>query len=231
MAFKNFMTHRIDGEFNFLPKDPVDDTGADSPSISINTETSKTFVEPFNTTDPSQFAENMVWAECDAIHKRENLKDMEYAKLKAKCNDALEDLEKKPLVNYKQTLASLHYMVEGLEGSEIQLMQQLVKAAIIHGRCSVFEEVASLKEPFDLTKMPGYRSSSKEDYNRAGNDLANVVYPFLIEATSNPYALIEVLLSKIPKSLFPSSSAMKFAPSYFMSKSMPSSSKATNQES
>ncbi|GKA59371.1 hypothetical protein Tco_0758684 [Tanacetum coccineum] len=186
-----------------------------------------------------------VWVECNAIHKREKLKDMEYAKLEAKCNDTLEDLEKKPLVlDLREEITTL----QGLKGSEIQLMPQvdglkhdrvavvskvisyiamelahndemvmyiaqLVKAAIIHGRCSAFEEVASLKEPFDLTKMPSYRPSLKEDDNRAGNELANVMYPFLIEATFDPYALIEVLLFKIPKSLRPSSSTMKFAPS------------------
>ncbi|GKA59372.1 hypothetical protein Tco_0758685 [Tanacetum coccineum] len=63
MAFRNFMTDKIYGEFNFLLKDPVDDTGAGSPSISIITETLTTFVEPLNITDPSQFAKNMVDSE------------------------------------------------------------------------------------------------------------------------------------------------------------------------
>ncbi|GKB44674.1 hypothetical protein Tco_0889616 [Tanacetum coccineum] len=69
---------------------------------------------------------------------------------------------------------------------------QLVKATIIHGRCTAFEEVATLKEPFELTKMSGYCPFSKKDYAKAGNDLASAEYSFLAEATSYPYASIEV---------------------------------------
>nr|GEY31573.1 hypothetical protein [Tanacetum cinerariifolium] len=36
------------------------------------------------------------------------------------------------------------------------------------GRCTTFEEVAALKEPFDLEKMSGYRSSSKKEFDQRG---------------------------------------------------------------
>ncbi|GJR95769.1 hypothetical protein Tco_0267943 [Tanacetum coccineum] len=39
---------------------------------------------------------------------------------------------------------------------------QLVKAAIIHGRCTTFKEVSVLKDPFELKKMPYYRPFSKK---------------------------------------------------------------------
>ncbi|GJZ92794.1 hypothetical protein Tco_0664859 [Tanacetum coccineum] len=176
-------------------------------------------------------------ASCDAIREREIKKDKAYAELEKKCNEALQDLDKNPLVsdmraeietlqgqvsglhneysrlvleekkwvNYEQTLSILHAKVEGLESererlktSETKLLQEidslrqdraatvtkvipdaamklvhsdetsvlvtrLVKASIIHGRCVAFKEVADLKEPFVLEKMPGYHPFSKEE--------------------------------------------------------------------
>ncbi|GKB55096.1 hypothetical protein Tco_0905849 [Tanacetum coccineum] len=81
------------------------------------------------------------------------------------------------------------------------LIARLVRAAIIHGRCTAFEEVAKLKEPFILEKMPDYRTSSKDEYDRAREDMANASYPFLSEFTLNPYASVEHLLSMKPQSL------------------------------
>ncbi|GKF63863.1 hypothetical protein Tco_0187311, partial [Tanacetum coccineum] len=78
------------------------------------------------------------------------------------------------------------------------LVAKLVRAAIIYGRCMPFEEVAKLKEPFILKKMPDYHTSSKDEYDQAGEDMANASYPFLSEFTSNPYASMEQLLSKNP---------------------------------
>ncbi|GKA57223.1 hypothetical protein Tco_0756411 [Tanacetum coccineum] len=54
------------------------------------------------------------------------------------------------------------------------LVARLVKASIIYGRCAAFEEVAKLKERFVMEKMAGYRPSSKQEYDQAGDDLANV---------------------------------------------------------
>ncbi|GKE15462.1 hypothetical protein Tco_1423039, partial [Tanacetum coccineum] len=57
------------------------------------------------------------------------------------------------------------------------LVARLVRAAIIHGRCTAFEEIAKLKEPFVLEKMPGYRMSSKDEYDRVREDMANASFP------------------------------------------------------
>ncbi|GKC56474.1 hypothetical protein Tco_1084072 [Tanacetum coccineum] len=105
-----------------------------------------------------------------------------------KCNEALQDLDKNLLVS------DMRSEIEALQGQEIDglrqdkaaivtkvvldasmklvhsdkmgvLVARLVKAAIIHGRCTTFEEVAKLKEPFILEKMPGYCTSSKEEYD------------------------------------------------------------------
>ncbi|GKF22645.1 hypothetical protein Tco_0074967, partial [Tanacetum coccineum] len=204
-------------------------------------------------------------ASCDTIREREIKKDKAYAKLEKKCNEALQDLDKNPLVsnmraeiktlqsrvnglhseysrlilevkkwtNYEQTLSTLHAKVESLKSkgkrlraSKIQLLQKvdslrqdrpavvarvipdaaiklirsdemgvlitrLVKASIIHGRCAAFEEVSELNKPFVLEEMPGYRPSSKEEYDRAGNDLADSSYPFLAELTVDLRASVE----------------------------------------
>ncbi|GJS98561.1 hypothetical protein Tco_0819731 [Tanacetum coccineum] len=106
-------------------------------------------------------------------------------------------LKERKWASYEQTLSILHAKVECLESererlkaSEIQvfdemgvLVARLVREAIIHGRCTTFEEVAKLKEPFVLEKMPEYRTSSKDEYDRAGEDMANASYLILSEFT------------------------------------------------
>ncbi|GJX06082.1 hypothetical protein Tco_0194014 [Tanacetum coccineum] len=52
-------------------------------------------------------------------------------------------------------------------------------------------EVAAMKEPFVLEKMLSYRPSSKEEYDQAGDVLANASYHFLAEYVVNPYASLE----------------------------------------
>ncbi|GKC49870.1 hypothetical protein Tco_1072615, partial [Tanacetum coccineum] len=162
----------------------------------------------------------------DAIRARELKKLRAYAELERKCNEALLDLNKNPLVVDMRTeietlqgrvdrYHSLKSERERLKLSEIQLLQEmdvlkqdrasvvakvvpdattklihsdemgmfaakLLKASIIYGRCAYFEEVAKLKEPLVMEKMVGYRPSSKQEYDQAGDDLANAKrsYPF-----------------------------------------------------
>ncbi|GKG05648.1 hypothetical protein Tco_0325734, partial [Tanacetum coccineum] len=92
------------------------------------------------------------------------------------------------------------------------LVANLVKAANIRGRCAAFEEVASLKGHFILEKMCGYRSSSKEEFDRDGDGLANASYPFLAEVTADPYASVEQLLSKKLRSLRSNTNSSSKAP-------------------
>nr|GEW30173.1 hypothetical protein [Tanacetum cinerariifolium] len=160
---------------------------------------------------------------CDTIQEREMKKDKAYAELEKKCNEALQDLGKNPLVFYMRTeIETLQSQVNGLHSKYSRLILEekklinyektlsilhakdravvvarvisdaamklicsdemgvfiarLGKASIIHDRCAVFEEVAELKKPFILEEMSGYHPSSKEEYDRAGNDLANASY-------------------------------------------------------
>nr|GEU70475.1 hypothetical protein [Tanacetum cinerariifolium] len=167
-------------------------------------------------------------ASCDAIQARELKKDRAYAELEKKCNKALLDLDKNPLVADMRTeIETLHGRVDGLysectwldrasviakvvpdaatkliRSDEMgMLVVKLVKAFIIYCRCAAFEEVAKLKEPFVMEKMAGYRPSSKQEYDKASDDLENASYPFLSKDVNDPYASLEQLLSKKPKSL------------------------------
>nr|GEW14053.1 hypothetical protein [Tanacetum cinerariifolium] len=113
-------------------------------------------------------------------------------------------LEEKILVGYEKTLATLQLKIKGLEMEKNRLGELMVKlleqikdlkhdraeVVVFYERCSTFEEVAKLKEPFDLAKVLGYRSLSNNKYDQAGN-----------EATSDPFDPIKVLLSKKHKSL------------------------------
>ncbi|GJR70413.1 hypothetical protein Tco_0016478 [Tanacetum coccineum] len=168
-------------------------------------------------------------ASYDAIQEREIEKDKAYAELERKCNEALQDLDKNPLVlDIRAEIQTLQGQVDGLhikglelkrerlKNSKTQLLQdidslkqdratvvskvvpdvatklirsdemgflvaKLVKVAMFQGRCAAFEEVASLKEPFILEKISGYRSSSKEEFDRAGDGLVNVTPPTSVQ--------------------------------------------------
>ncbi|GJX33985.1 hypothetical protein Tco_0245542, partial [Tanacetum coccineum] len=74
------------------------------------------------------------------------------------------------------------------------LVAHLAKVALFHDMCSALEEVASLKEPFELEKMHGYRPLSKKEFDQVGDNLVAASYPFLAEVTIDPYAPLEVLL-------------------------------------
>ncbi|GKC70197.1 hypothetical protein Tco_1116080 [Tanacetum coccineum] len=95
-----------------------------------------------------------------------------------------------------------HVAMELIHSDEMRLLvARLAKAALFHGMCSTLEEVATLKEPFKLEKMPGYRPLSKKEFDQAGDNLATVSYPFLAKANIDPYAPLEVLILKKPMSL------------------------------
>ncbi|GJX66886.1 hypothetical protein Tco_0302613 [Tanacetum coccineum] len=97
--------------------------------------------------------------------QRESEKEKAYAKLERKCNNALWDMDKNPLV------LDMHAEIETLQGAAIVakvvphvamelvrsdemglLVAWLAKEAIFYGRCTTFEEVAALKEPLVALK-------------------------------------------------------------------------------
>ncbi|GJU12514.1 hypothetical protein Tco_1134910 [Tanacetum coccineum] len=82
-----------------------------------------------------------------------------------------------------------------------RLIGKLVSSAITYGRCRAYEHVAAMKEPFDLLKAKGYRSSYQKDHTQARNDFATATFPWLDEFIANATAPIETLLSKKPPML------------------------------
>nr|GEV76226.1 hypothetical protein [Tanacetum cinerariifolium] len=114
---------------------------------------------------------------------------------------------------YQQSLLTLESKVTSLKVEKIRLeavkvsiqkeveelkldMRELVSSAIVYGRCRDFEQVADIKEPFDMSKVKGYLSSYKKDHTQASNDLAISTFPWLDEFVADPSAPIKALLSK-----------------------------------
>ncbi|GKB55310.1 hypothetical protein Tco_0906063 [Tanacetum coccineum] len=82
-----------------------------------------------------------------------------------------------------------------------RLVGKLVSSAITYGHYRVYERIAAMKEPFDLSKAKGYHSSYQKDHTQASNDFATTIFPWLDEFIADATALIETLLSKKPPML------------------------------
>nr|GEY11042.1 integrase, catalytic region, zinc finger, CCHC-type, peptidase aspartic, catalytic [Tanacetum cinerariifolium] len=116
-------------------------------------------------------------------------------------------LESQKWAGYQQSLSTLESKVTALEtrmawleAAKVDdmgsLVGKLVSSAIVYGRCRSFEQVIGMKEPFDLSKVKGCRSSYKKDHTQASNDLATTTFPCLDEFVVDPSVPIEALLSK-----------------------------------
>ncbi|GKC46787.1 hypothetical protein Tco_1064509, partial [Tanacetum coccineum] len=81
------------------------------------------------------------------------------------------------------------------------LVGKLVSYVIVYRRCWAFEQVVDMKDPFDLSKVKGYRFSYKKDHTQASNDLATATFPCLDEFVADPSVPIEALLLKNPPTL------------------------------
>ncbi|GJV74726.1 probable xyloglucan endotransglucosylase/hydrolase protein 30 [Tanacetum coccineum] len=79
------------------------------------------------------------------------------------------------------------------------LVGRLVSFAIFYGRCKAFEQVAGMKEPFELSKVKGYRPSYKKEHNQASNDLATATFPWL--SPSKTQALVASSPKATPSSV------------------------------
>ncbi|GJZ20506.1 hypothetical protein Tco_0557096 [Tanacetum coccineum] len=82
-----------------------------------------------------------------------------------------------------------------------RLVGKLVSSAITYGRCRAYEQVAAMKEPFDLSKVKGYHSLYQKEHTQASNDFSTATFPWLDEFVADAAALIEHLLSKKPPTL------------------------------
>ncbi|GJR76925.1 hypothetical protein Tco_0089290 [Tanacetum coccineum] len=82
-----------------------------------------------------------------------------------------------------------------------RLVGTLVSSTITYGRCRAYEQVAAMKEPFDLSKAKGYHTLYKKDHTQASNDFATATFLWLDEFVADSVAPIEALLLKNPPTL------------------------------
>nr|GEV16199.1 hypothetical protein [Tanacetum cinerariifolium] len=142
----------------------------------------------------------------DVIQERERENKKAYVKIKKNCNDALQDLDKNPLmVDMHAEIKTLQRQVNKLHGEYSML--------VLEENYTAFEEVDALKETFDFEKIPGYHSSSKKEFDQVDDDLATASYPFIAEATADLYTSVEELLSKKPKYLHTKPAPSHYKPS------------------
>ncbi|GJR99463.1 hypothetical protein Tco_0315972 [Tanacetum coccineum] len=143
--------------------------------------------------------------ECEVLKEREKSKDQEWReskgasleaeKVKLECVEASLRPEQE---NAKRDRAEVISKVVPYVATELvqsddmgKFVAKLVNASIFYRRCHAFEEVAKIKEPFDITKVKGYRYSYKQEHTKAGNDLATATFPFFTDVVAYPYASIE----------------------------------------
>nr|GEV34121.1 hypothetical protein [Tanacetum cinerariifolium] len=82
-----------------------------------------------------------------------------------------------------------------------RLFGKLVSLAITFGRCRAYEHVAKMKEPFDLSKVKGYRPSYDKEHTQASNELATATFSWLNEYVADASVFVEAFLSKKPPTL------------------------------
>jgi predicted RNase H-like nuclease (RuvC/YqgF family) len=93
-----------------------------------------------------------------------------------------------------------------------KMIGDVFNAAIYHGKCTTLEEIAATWKPVELSEVAYYRTTHKAEYDNASNLLAAAEYPFLIDATKDPMASVEMLLSKKPRKVKPTSVSKKDTP-------------------
>ncbi|GJW78620.1 hypothetical protein Tco_0140302 [Tanacetum coccineum] len=103
-------------------------------------------------------------------------------------------LESQKWAGYQQSLSTLESKVTSIEAEkarleaiEVALRKEVkelkqdrkeVVSNVLPYATMAFEQVDDMKEPFDLSKVKGYRSSYKKDHTQASNDLATATFPW-----------------------------------------------------
>ncbi|GKE22155.1 hypothetical protein Tco_1433667 [Tanacetum coccineum] len=143
-------------------------------------------------------------------------------------------LESQKWAGYQVNLSTLESKVNSLEADKARLRSlsrivgKLVSSAITYGRCRAYEQVASIKEPFDLSKAKGYCSSYKKEHTQASNDFATAMFPWLDEFVADASAPNEALLLKKPPTLQKPAPLRTQMPVPSSQKATPSSASSSN---
>nr|GEY90696.1 MAK10-like protein [Tanacetum cinerariifolium] len=109
--------------------------------------------------------------EFDVIRDREKDREEECEGLRVKCEAAMTEFEKNPaVVALRKKIYALSTEVTSLEAKKARLeavevslrkeveelkQDRLVSSAILYRMCKAYEQVANMKEPFDLSKVKG----------------------------------------------------------------------------
>ncbi|GKC24799.1 hypothetical protein Tco_1026949 [Tanacetum coccineum] len=225
MDFRSFMVEVVDGKFNFLLEGGLNEGRSSSSAKSINNETLAIDADPINVVHPSKFVKNIGYSNdapskkddvtligpskmhnpgAEGSHRKTRRVLPQASKAFSDASDPL-DVDSYPNIHDRVVVVSKvvpHVAIKLVPSNEIGLLVSIiVKAIMFQGRCTAFEEVADLKEPFVLEKVHSYRPSSGKEFDEAGDDLATASYPFIAEATADPYATVEQLFSKNLKSI------------------------------
>ncbi|GJS48895.1 hypothetical protein Tco_0599016 [Tanacetum coccineum] len=194
MSFRNFMYANTNEDLSFLLKEPSLEVGTCSPSALINTE------------PPIVVAKT--------TEQLEKSMDQECKELRVKCEAVMKDFDKNPdVVALREKIVTLQgevlskvvpYVATKLVQSDDmgKLVAKIVNASIFYGRCHTFEEIAKMKEPLDITKVKGYRTSYKQAHTKAGNVLATATFPYLVDVVADPHAYVEKATPS-PASMYP----------------------------
>ncbi|GKD80001.1 hypothetical protein Tco_1342622, partial [Tanacetum coccineum] len=160
--------------------------------------------------------------EIDVMRNRKRAREKECEGLRVKCEAAMTEFEKNPTMvalrekiyvlftEVKEHKLNLDRMILESQSGQVtnralrlwSRRREVVSKVIPYAAMELaYEQVANIKEPFDLSKVKGYRSSYKKDHTQASNDFATATFSWLDEFVADPSAPIEVLLSKKPPSL------------------------------
>ncbi|GJZ10624.1 hypothetical protein Tco_0545383 [Tanacetum coccineum] len=226
MDFKSFMMEGIDGKFHFLPTDDIRNEGGSSPSVSVNNETLVTYVKPLNVVVASQFSKNItdsdeapserdevVLIDCSVAEKAKSRKVS--APLKVVDVETDPDIHEFFSAKELEDSTDCHWVVaHDLEKNPL-ILDLREKIKTLQGQVEKLHGVCVGAKVVPHVGMELVRS------DEMGLLIARLVKTAIIhEATVDPYAPLEVLLSNKPKSL-----RAKSDPSHSQSKSKPSSSK------
>nr|GEU73134.1 hypothetical protein [Tanacetum cinerariifolium] len=146
--------------------------------------------------------------EADVIKARERSRKEECEELRVTCEADMAEFDQNLVVlALQEKISSLTADAEKakLEASfrkEVKELKQdrrdVVSKVVPYGAT---ELVATIKEPFDLSKAKGYHSSYKKEHTQAINDFATATFPWLDEFVVDAATPIEDLLSKKPLTL------------------------------
>ncbi|GJV67240.1 hypothetical protein Tco_1482749 [Tanacetum coccineum] len=219
MAFRNFIYTEDDEDLSFLPKQPSPGFGTSSPSVSVNTEPLKVIEEPESVCKTRGWVVRGLTVK-RKLPLRSSTSHATRAKTTSSKDDVpfltvSDDDEGLPDVIVKlrgefDVMKGVLVEKDGEEdvGSKVvpypamelihsddmgSLVGRLVSSAVVCRRCRAFEQVSEMKEPFDLSKAKGYRSSYKKICWTI-----NDPYAYVRGRSSGPTYLIIVLSREYP---------------------------------